>query len=105
MRSNWHWPYQSATVFSFVPTIRTTSASSPICASCRNTSSNNESIEPMTRAVGWLCILVLALAAHWYDSDILRGACACGALALLAVTAPASLRVALGFIAIVAVGI
>jgi uncharacterized membrane protein len=59
----------------------------------------------MIRAVGWLCILVLALAAHWYDSDILRGACACGALALLAVTAPTSLRVALGFIAIVAVGI
>jgi uncharacterized membrane protein len=56
----------------------------------------------MIRAVGWLCILVLAISAHWYDSDILRGACAFGALALLAITAPASLRIALGFIAILA---
>ncbi len=58
----------------------------------------------MIRAVGWLCILVLAIGAHWYDSDILRGACAFGALALLALTAPASLRVALAFIAIIAAG-
>lgn len=59
----------------------------------------------MIRAVGWLCILVLAISAHWYDSDMLRGACAFGALALLASTAPASLRIALGFIAIFAAAV
>ena len=52
------------------------------------------------RAVGWLCVAVLAVGAHWYDSDILRGACAFGALALLAITAPSSLRISLGVVAI-----
>ncbi len=56
----------------------------------------------MIRAVGWLCVLVLAVGAHWYDSDILRGACAFGALALLAITAPSSLRISLGVVAMVA---
>ena len=59
----------------------------------------------MIRAVGWLCIVVLAVGAHWYDSDILRGACAAGVLALLAITAPPSLRISLGVVAVVAIAI
>jgi uncharacterized membrane protein len=59
----------------------------------------------MIRAVGWLCVAMLAIGAHWYDSDRLRGACALAALALLAITAPASLRVSLAVIAIVAAAI
>jgi uncharacterized membrane protein len=59
----------------------------------------------MIRAVGWLCVVVLAVGAHWYDSDILRGACAAAALALLAITAPPPLRVSLGVVAIAAIAI
>ena len=59
----------------------------------------------MIRAVGWLCVVLLAVGAHWYDSDMLRGSCAAAALALLALTAPASLRVSLGVVAIVAMAI
>jgi uncharacterized membrane protein len=57
----------------------------------------------MIRAVGWLCIVVLAVGAHWYDSNILRGACAGSALALLASTAPPALRISLGVVAVVAI--
>jgi len=56
----------------------------------------------MIRAVGWLCVVMLAVGAHWYDSDILRGACAFSALALLAITAPSSLRISLAVVATVA---
>ena len=59
----------------------------------------------MIRAVGWLCVVVLAIGAHWYDSDILRGACAVAALALLAITAPPALRASLGVVAIGAIAI
>ncbi|HEX3896135.1 MAG TPA: hypothetical protein VHW73_07985 [Rudaea sp.] len=57
----------------------------------------------MIRAVGWLCVVALAIGAHWFDSDILRGACAAAVLALLAITAPPSLRISLGVIAFVAI--
>jgi hypothetical protein len=59
----------------------------------------------MIRAVGWLCVAVLAVGAHWYDSDALRGACAAAVLGLLAITAPASLRVSLVAVGVVAVAI
>ncbi len=54
----------------------------------------------MIRAVGWLCVVALGIAAHVYDSDALRGACTVAIFVLLAITAPAPIRPAL-----VAVGV
>ena len=59
----------------------------------------------MIRAVGWLCVVALAIGAHWYDNNILRGACAMCALGLLAITAPSSLRPSLIAIALCAAAI
>ncbi|MEP6483646.1 MAG: hypothetical protein ABJB01_04295 [Rudaea sp.] len=59
----------------------------------------------MIRAVGWLCVVILAIGAHVYDSNILRGLCAMFALGLLAITTPSSLRPALIGIALIAAAI
>jgi uncharacterized membrane protein len=56
----------------------------------------------MLRLTGWLCVAVLAIGAHIYDNDWLRGANAFAAIGLIAVFAPASLRIALGVLAVIA---
>jgi uncharacterized membrane protein len=59
----------------------------------------------MMRLTGWLCVAVLAIGAHVYDNDWLRGATAFAAIGLIAVFAPASVRIALGVLAAMATGI
>ena len=59
----------------------------------------------MARAIGWLCVAVLAIGAHVFDNDWLRGATAFAAIGLIAVFAPASLRIALGVLAAIAAGV
>ena len=59
----------------------------------------------MARAVGWLCVVALGIAAHVYDSDLLRGACALSVLVLLALTAPSTLRPALLVVAVSAAAV
>ena len=59
----------------------------------------------MLRLAGWLCVAVLAISAHVYDNDWLRGATAFAAIGLIAVFAPASLRIALGILALIATGV
>jgi uncharacterized membrane protein len=56
----------------------------------------------MWRALGWLGILVLALSARWYDSDICRGACAFLVLALIGAGAPRALRFPIALTALIA---
>jgi uncharacterized membrane protein len=59
----------------------------------------------MVRLIGWLCVAVLAIGAHVYDNDWLRGATAFAAIGVIAWFAPASLRLAIGVLAIVAAGV
>ena len=59
----------------------------------------------MLRLTGWLCVAVLAIGAHLYDNDGLRGATAFAAIGLIALFAPASLRIALGVLAMIAAGV
>ena len=59
----------------------------------------------MMRLTGWLCVAVLAIGAHVYDNDWLRGATAFAAIGLIAVFAPASLRIALGVLAAIAASV
>jgi uncharacterized membrane protein len=59
----------------------------------------------MIRLIGWLCVAVLAIGAHVYDNDWLRGATAFVAIGLIAWFAPASLRGVIGVLAIIAAGI
>ena len=59
----------------------------------------------MIRLIGWLCVAVLAIGAHVYDNDWLRAATAFAAIGLIALFAPASLRIALAAIALVAAGV
>jgi hypothetical protein len=54
------------------------------------------------RLTGWLCVAVLAIGAHIYDNDWLRGATAFAAIGLIAVFAPASLRIVLAVLAAIA---
>jgi uncharacterized membrane protein len=50
----------------------------------------------MWRAAAWLCVIALAVAAHVFDLDILRAACAAAVLLLLAASAPRVLLPPLG---------
>ena len=59
----------------------------------------------MVRAVGWLCVVALGIAAHVYDSELLRGICALSIFGLLALTAPPALRPTLIVMALIAVAI
>lgn len=59
----------------------------------------------MLRLAGWLCVAVLAIGAHVYDNDWLRGATAFAAIGLIAIFAPASLRIVLGILAAIAAGL
>jgi uncharacterized membrane protein len=59
----------------------------------------------MIRAVGWLCVVALGISAHVFDNDGLRGACALSVFALLALTAPASLRTLIVVLGLSAVAI
>jgi uncharacterized membrane protein len=56
----------------------------------------------MWRLPAWLLIAILAAGAHWFDSNVLRIACAFAFLALLALSAPAALRPALAIVATLA---
>ncbi len=59
----------------------------------------------MLRPIGWLCVAVLAIGAHLFDNDWLRGATAFAAIGLIALFAPASLRTALGLLALIAAAV
>lgn len=56
----------------------------------------------MIRLTGWLCVAVLAIGAHIYDNDALRGTTAFVAIGLIAIYAPPSLRIAIGVLALIA---
>ncbi|HEX4479530.1 MAG TPA: hypothetical protein VH082_01880 [Rudaea sp.] len=56
----------------------------------------------MIRLAGWLCVAVLAIGAHLSDNDALRGATAFAAIALIAISAPRSVRIAIGVLALIA---
>jgi uncharacterized membrane protein len=56
----------------------------------------------MVRVFGWLGIATLAVCAHWFDSDACRVACAFGALALIGINAPGTLRLPLALSALIA---
>jgi uncharacterized membrane protein len=49
----------------------------------------------VTRIVGWLGIVALAVAGHYLDSPLLRAACVPAILLLIAVSAPAVMRITL----------
>ena len=49
----------------------------------------------MTRIVGWLALVSLALAAHFLDSPLLRAACVPAIVLLFALSGPPALRVGL----------
>jgi uncharacterized membrane protein len=49
----------------------------------------------VTRLVGWLGIVALAVAGHYLDSPLLRSACIPAILLLIAVSAPAAMRIML----------
>lgn len=59
----------------------------------------------MSRVFGWLGIAVLALCAHWFDSDPCRIACAFGVLALIGINAPRALRLPLALITLIALSL
>ena len=59
----------------------------------------------MIRLTGWLCVAVLAIGAHIYDTDALRGATAFAAIALIAISAPSSVRIAIGVLALIAAAV
>ena len=59
----------------------------------------------MWRAFAWLGLLVLALCAHWFDSDPCRVACAFGVLALIGINAPHALRLPLVLAALIALSL
>jgi len=56
----------------------------------------------MWRILGWLGIATLALLARWFDSDVCRGACAFGVLALIGAGVPRVLRVSLALVTLAA---
>ena len=56
----------------------------------------------MWRVLGWIGIVALAFAAHWYDSDVYRGVCAFLVLALIGASAPRALRFPLVLTALIA---
>src|SRR5579885_85014 len=82
----------SATVSSCAPTIPTTGASSPACASSPRTSNASARAERMVRAFGWIGVAVLVLCAWRYDSAACRLAAAALAVALFGRAAPRALR-------------
>jgi uncharacterized membrane protein len=56
----------------------------------------------MWRALGWLGVAALALAARWFDSPACRAACAFVVLVLIGASAPRALRWATGLAVLVA---
>lgn len=49
----------------------------------------------MTRVLGWLGIVALAICAHWFDNALLRAACVPALLLVIASGAPAPMRMPL----------
>jgi uncharacterized membrane protein len=54
----------------------------------------------MSRVLGWLGIVALAVCAHFVDSAVLRAACVPAVLILVATSAPAPMRVPLAALAV-----
>jgi uncharacterized membrane protein len=54
----------------------------------------------VTRVLGWLGIVALAVCAHWFDSTLLRAACVPALLMLLAIGAPVPMRMPLAVLAV-----
>jgi uncharacterized membrane protein len=53
----------------------------------------------VTRLIGWLCLIAIALAGRYFDNAVLGAACLPALLLLLALNAPVSLRWTLGMVA------